>query len=131
MLDGIEQVGNKVPHPAIIFLGLFVLVIVLSASSPRSTCRSPTRSPTPPPVASSRTYVGGTDVPDSSTRAEDYDDHDVEIVTRRPPRSRACSTRDGIRFLFTSFVSNFAGFGVVAVDPRGDDRRRRRRGGRA
>ena len=31
MLDGIETVGNKVPHPAIIFLGLCGLVIVLSA----------------------------------------------------------------------------------------------------
>ena len=31
LLDGIERVGNKVPHPAIIFLGLIVLVIVLSA----------------------------------------------------------------------------------------------------
>ena len=30
MLDGIESVGNKVPHPAIIFLGLCGLVIVLS-----------------------------------------------------------------------------------------------------
>ena len=31
MLDRIESLGNKVPHPAIIFLGLCVLVIVLSA----------------------------------------------------------------------------------------------------
>ena len=31
MLDGIETVGNKVPHPAIIFAGLCVLVIVVSA----------------------------------------------------------------------------------------------------
>jgi len=31
VLDGIEKVGNKVPHPAIIFVGLCVLVIVLSA----------------------------------------------------------------------------------------------------
>ncbi|MGH9118052.1 MAG: AbgT family transporter [Acidimicrobiales bacterium] len=31
MLDGIEKVGNKVPHPAMIFLGLCVLVIVLSS----------------------------------------------------------------------------------------------------
>jgi aminobenzoyl-glutamate transport protein len=30
-LDVIESIGNKVPHPAIIFLGLCVLVIVLSA----------------------------------------------------------------------------------------------------
>ena len=31
VLDRIESLGNKVPHPAIIFLGLCVLVIVLSA----------------------------------------------------------------------------------------------------
>lgn len=31
MLDRIESLGNKVPHPAMIFLGLCVLVIVLSA----------------------------------------------------------------------------------------------------
>src|SRR5262245_20682180 len=31
LLDGIETVGNKVPHPAIIFAGLCVLVIVVSA----------------------------------------------------------------------------------------------------
>ncbi|MEK8225660.1 AbgT family transporter [Oerskovia sp. M15] len=30
MLDGIERVGNKVPHPAIIFLGLIALIILLS-----------------------------------------------------------------------------------------------------
>ena len=30
-LGWIERVGNKVPHPAIIFLGLIVGVIVLSA----------------------------------------------------------------------------------------------------
>ena len=31
MLDRIESLGNKVPHPAMIFLGLCGLVIVLSA----------------------------------------------------------------------------------------------------
>jgi len=30
LLDGIEIVGNKVPHPAVIFLILCALVIVLS-----------------------------------------------------------------------------------------------------
>ena len=29
MLDGIEKAGNKVPHPAVIFLLLIALVIVL------------------------------------------------------------------------------------------------------
>lgn len=31
LLDAIELIGNKVPHPAVIFLALCVLVIVLSA----------------------------------------------------------------------------------------------------
>ena len=35
--------------------------------------------------------------------------------TPRRRRSRACSPVDGIRFIFTSFVSNFASFSVVAV----------------
>jgi p-aminobenzoyl-glutamate transporter AbgT len=30
MLDGIERVGNKVPHPAMLFVYLIVGVIVLS-----------------------------------------------------------------------------------------------------
>ena len=30
MLDLVEKVGNKVPHPAMIFLFLMVIVIVLS-----------------------------------------------------------------------------------------------------
>ena len=29
LLDGIERVGNKVPHPAVIFVWLIVAVIVL------------------------------------------------------------------------------------------------------
>ena len=31
LLDAIERLGNKVPHPAIIFLALCAIVIVLSA----------------------------------------------------------------------------------------------------
>ncbi|MFN2203016.1 MAG: AbgT family transporter, partial [Caldilineaceae bacterium] len=30
MLDGIETVGNKVPHPVLMFLYLIIIVIVLS-----------------------------------------------------------------------------------------------------
>ena len=30
LLDGVERVGNKVPHPAVIFFILIALVILLS-----------------------------------------------------------------------------------------------------
>ena len=30
MLDGVERLGNKVPHPVLMFLYLIILVVVLS-----------------------------------------------------------------------------------------------------
>lgn len=55
-LDGIERVGNMVPHPVIIFLILIAIVIVLSALlgivgatvSYETIDRSPTRSSSRP-----------------------------------------------------------------------------------
>ena len=48
--------------------------------------------------------------------ADDYlEDDELEVVHGDHGRSRACSAGDGIRFIFTSFVDNFAGFSVVAV----------------
>ena len=37
MLDGVEKVGNKVPHPVIMFLYLIAFIAVLSTSWRRST----------------------------------------------------------------------------------------------
>jgi aminobenzoyl-glutamate transport protein len=31
LLDGVERVGNKVPHPAVMFVALCLLVALLSA----------------------------------------------------------------------------------------------------
>ena len=113
MLDGIERVGNKVPHPAIIFLGLIVLVIVLSAVLAAvgvSVTYDEVVDSTPPVVQEEG--LGGTQAPDYVV-SPDYDD-DVEIVQKTTEVESLLSI-DGIRFLFSSFVSNFAGFSVVAV----------------
>ncbi len=113
MLDGIERVGNKVPHPAIIFLGLIVLVIVLSAVLSAvgvSVTYDEVVDSTPPVVQEEG--LGGTQAPDYVV-SPDYND-DVEIVQQTTEVESLLSV-DGIRFLFSSFVSNFAGFSVVAV----------------
>lgn len=113
-LGVIERVGNKVPHPVIIFLGLIVFVILLShvlyLMGVSVTADVAEAKPVPVDV----TYVGGSIAPEAIIPPDAAETQDYAIV----PETFAIQsllTVEGIRFLFTSFVSNFAGFGVVAV----------------
>ena len=69
MLDTIERVGNKVPHPAIIFLGLVVLVIVLSAILAAFDVSVTYDVVEPPPVEVDYQEVGGSVVPEPVLRS--------------------------------------------------------------
>ena len=86
-LDAIERIGNKVPHPAVIFLILLALVIVLSHAL----------------------YLLGTSVT--------YQTFDLETdqLVSNTVAVNSLLTADGIRFLFTSMIRNFMGFGPVGV----------------
>jgi aminobenzoyl-glutamate transport protein len=86
-LTAIERVGNKVPHPGIIFLALIVIVIVLSLFFSL--------------IGAGATY-------------EAADPLSGEIVTRTV-EVRSLLSADGIRFMITSPVGNFLGFGAVGV----------------
>ena len=114
MLDGIERVGNKVPHPAIIFLGLCGLVIVLSAVLAAFDVSVTYDVAEPPPVVAEDEYLGGSVVPETVAELDDYLGEDIEIHQETTEIESLLST-DGIRFIFSSFVNNFAGFSVVAV----------------
>ena len=113
MLDGIERVGNKVPHPAIIFAGLCVFVIVLSAILNLLDVSITYDVAQLPPDAAGETELGGSTAPEVIIPPE-YGDPEPEITTQTTAIESLLSV-DGLRFIFTSFVSNFAGFGVVAV----------------
>jgi aminobenzoyl-glutamate transport protein len=113
-LDGIEKVGNKVPHPAIIFIGLCVFVIVLSAVLALFDVKVTYDVVEGPPVAAETEYVGGSVVPETVTLPSDY--HHVDLaVHQETTKIESLLSKDGVRFLFTSFVSNFDSFSVVAV----------------
>jgi aminobenzoyl-glutamate transport protein len=114
MLDGIERVGNKVPDPAIIFLGLCVLVIALSAILAAFDVKVTYEVVEGPPELAEDGYLGGSVVPELVAPPEDYVDVELDVVTETTEIESLLST-DGIRFLFSSFVSNFAGFSVVSV----------------
>lgn len=114
ILDGIETVGNKVPHPAIIFLGLCGLVIVLSAVLAAFDVSVTYDVVEQPPVEVEEEYVGGSVVPETEVAPDDYLEDDLE-VEQETTEVRSLLSTDGIGFIFSSFVDNFAGFSVVAV----------------
>jgi aminobenzoyl-glutamate transport protein len=119
LLDGIERLGNKVPHPAVMFVALCFLVIVVSAILSMADVKVTTEvvSPVQPPAVQDDTYPyypGGSSVPDAALAplppgADDYVPH-VETI-----EVENLLNADGIRFIFTSFVDNFNGFSAVGV----------------
>jgi aminobenzoyl-glutamate transport protein len=114
LLGGIEKVGNMVPHPAIIFIGLCVLVIVLSAILALFNVSVTYDVIAQPPTPVEETDLTGTTAPDLIFPVEDYEEADLE-VQQNTIEIESLLTVDGLRFLFTSFVPNFAGFSVVSV----------------
>jgi len=112
LLDFVEVAGNKVPHPVLMFLYLIIGVIVLSqvlaiaGVSVTDTIVVPNTEQVSPDYYPDSTY------PDANTGDNLDNGWHTEHVTI--PIVGLLSA-EGIRFIFTSFVANFAGFGVVAV----------------
>jgi aminobenzoyl-glutamate transport protein len=87
ILDTVERVGNRVPHPVMIFVYLIVFVVLLSALLSL--------------LGASVTY-----------QAYNPASGDIEEATTA---ARSLLTIDGIRFMFTGVVPNFMGFNAVGV----------------
>ena len=113
MLDGIETVGNKVPHPAIIFAGLCVLVIVVSALLAAFNIKVTYEVAELPPIEAPVEELGGSTQPEVIAPPS-YEEPKVEVHTETTEIKSLLSVA-GLRFIFSSFVTNFANFSVVAV----------------
>lgn len=87
VLDVVERAGNKVPHPAIIFLLLIAGTIVLAHILQM--------------FGASVTYEVLNPVTDS-----------LETVTAN---ARSLLSVDGVRFMYTSLIPNFMGFTAVGL----------------
>lgn len=85
VLDWVEVVGNKVPHPVVIFIALIVLVVVLSH------------------------FVAGASVTYESFNPET---HELEEVTTT---ARSLLTADGLRMMYTGVVPHFMAFAAVGI----------------
>jgi aminobenzoyl-glutamate transport protein len=86
-LDVVERVGNRVPHPAVIFVLLIGLVIVLSHIL----------------------YLMGATV---TYQAVNTETHAIKETTTAV---RSLLTGDGIRFMYAGVIQNFMNFTAVGV----------------
>jgi len=114
VLDVIERVGNRVPHPAILFLVLCLGIIVLSqvlywtgASATYEVIK-----PLPAPVE--EVDVAGSTLPAEVMPSEPAEADEYEVV-QETVTARGLLTTEGIRYLFTSFVHNFMGFTAMGI----------------
>ncbi len=115
LLDVIERAGNRVPHPVLMFFYLILGVVVLSAALAFAGVSVTEQIVVPDKVEVVPGYYEDSTQPILTPGANDTgyeDDYHIEEVTI-PIRSLL--DVEGIRFIFTSFVPNFAGFGVIAV----------------
>lgn len=87
LLATVERVGNKVPHPAVIFVALILLVILLSHLLAV--------------LGLSVTY-----------QAINPETHEAEETTAA---ARSLLSGDGFRFMFADVVQNFMNFNAVGV----------------
>ena len=113
-LDLIERVGNKVPHPAVMFLALCIGVILLSQLLAWIGVSATYEVVQPPPQEVEADYVGGSTLPAETMPAEPPDASDYEVV-EQTVEIKGLLTVDGVRYIFTSFVPNFMGFTAMGI----------------
>jgi aminobenzoyl-glutamate transport protein len=114
ILGAIERGGNKMPHPAILFLWLCVGVIVLSVLLAWADVKVTYEIAKPPPVEVVESPQGGSTQPSGGLPDASIQEGEYEIVTETAAIQSLLSA-DGIRFMFTSFVANFRNFAAVAI----------------
>lgn len=106
--------GNKVPHPAIIFLGLIVIVIVFSAVLSAFDVKVTTEVAEPQGSSVSQDYTDAGSTYPSITQDDPkaVPEYDLQTETIK---AQSLLSREGIAHMFTTVVQNFNDFGVVAV----------------
>jgi aminobenzoyl-glutamate transport protein len=113
----IERVGNKVPHPVLMFLyliiGLAILSHILFLLGVSVTDEVVTTVPVER-LGDLRDALGGSIVPYDTATGEIAEIPEF-IVQEQTFPVRSMLTVEGIRHFFTSFLPNFSGFTVIGV----------------
>jgi aminobenzoyl-glutamate transport protein len=102
LLAGVEKAGNRVPNPAILFLGLILFVIVLSQILDWANVGVTHQ------IAE---HAAGA----AQQLPDDRSDDGGYVLKTEHVEAKGLLTAGGIAFMFTTFVSNFLGFAAVGV----------------
>lgn len=112
-LNAVERIGNKTPHPVLMFAYLIVLVMVGSALLSLFGVSVTDQIAVPIEHLAEPDYYEDTTAqvvqPPSDYEEEHFEIKEVTIT------ANSLLSVEGIRFIFSQFVNNFAGFSVVAV----------------
>ena len=114
ILGAIERGGNKMPHPAILFIWLCVGVIVLSMVLSWLDIKATYEVAKPPAVPVEEVVQGGSTQPSGGLPDASVQEGDYKIV-QETAKIQSLVSADGVRFMFTSFVANFRNFAAVAI----------------
>ncbi|MGC4105936.1 MAG: AbgT family transporter [Thermomicrobiales bacterium] len=111
ILDKIEDIGNKVPNPILMFLYLMGVIIVASTILSLLGVSATETIAEPKPVT-----VQVSQYEDNSTVS--YDDRAVDVgyeIHETKVEVRSLLSVEGIRFIFSSFVTTVQGFSAIGV----------------
>jgi aminobenzoyl-glutamate transport protein len=116
VLDVVEKVGNKVPHPAMIFLILIAIVVVLSAVLAMTGTRVTYEVfvPEAPAVETGDAPGAGSYNTGTTVTYQTMDEKKYQIQTRTVA-ARSLLTAEGIRFLYSSLIPSFMGFTALGL----------------
>jgi aminobenzoyl-glutamate transport protein len=116
ILDVVERVGNKVPHPVVIFLILIAIVVALSHILYMSGASVAYEAIVPETEAIETATDADTDLYDTGTSvtygAVKEANHKIE---NRTVTARSLLTTEGIRFIYSSLIPSFMGFTAVGL----------------
>src|SRR5262245_11715225 len=120
ILDVVEKVGNKVPHPVIIFLILIAIVVVLShvlymtGTSVSSEVIVPLAAATDSAAETEADFDESAYDAGVSADYREMDEKKYKIETRTI-EAKSLLTKDGIRFIYSSLIPSFMGFTAVGL----------------
>jgi aminobenzoyl-glutamate transport protein len=114
ILDVVEKVGNKVPHPVIIFLILIAIVVALSHILYISGA-SVTYQAIVPDVSSQSVQPDIVEYDTGNTVIYDAVDEQSYSIEERTVRARSLLNSEGIRFIYSSIIPSFMGFTAVGL----------------
>src|SRR5262245_39153166 len=110
-----EKVGNKVPHPAMIFLILIVIVVVLSQILFMAGASITYEVIVPKPDKCEKAAADATDYDTGTTVAYKTLDEKKYTIETRSVKARSLLTTDGIRFIYASLIPSFMAFTAVGL----------------